>query len=63
MPFFFTAGCAARGLLDVRPQDAIGLGIAYGHFSDDLGEIKVRMVEVRLACFNSGKVEQIVDQG
>jgi porin len=36
MPFFFTAGAAARGLFDVRPQDAIGLGVAYGHFSNDL---------------------------
>jgi porin len=38
LPYFFTAGAAARGLLDVRPQDAIGLGFAYGHFSNDLGD-------------------------
>jgi porin len=33
---FFTAGISARGLLDSRPRDAITLGFASGHFSDDL---------------------------
>jgi porin len=36
MPFFFTAGVAARGLCDSRPADWLGLGAVYGHFSNDL---------------------------
>jgi polyphosphate glucokinase len=36
MPFFFTAGVAARGILDSRPADSCGLGVVYGHFSEDL---------------------------
>jgi porin len=36
MPFFFTAGIAARGILPSRPTDSCGLGIIYGQFSHDL---------------------------
>jgi polyphosphate glucokinase len=36
MPYFFTAGVAARGLFDARPGDACGLGVVYGHFSSGL---------------------------
>jgi porin len=36
MPFFCTAGVAARGLCDSRPADWLGLGVVYGHFSNDL---------------------------
>jgi porin len=36
MPFFFTAGVAARGPFDARPTDSCGVGVVYGHFSDDL---------------------------
>ncbi|HZK81220.1 MAG TPA: carbohydrate porin [Humisphaera sp.] len=36
MPFFFTAGIAARGMLPSRPADSCGLGIIYGQFSHDL---------------------------
>jgi porin len=36
MPFFFTAGVAARGIFDSRPTDWFGLGVVYGHFSNDL---------------------------
>src|SRR5262249_10250826 len=36
MPFFFTAGVAARGIFDARPTDSCGLGVVYGHFSEDL---------------------------
>jgi porin len=36
MPFFFTAGVAARGIFDARPVDACGLGVVYGHFSENL---------------------------
>jgi porin len=36
MPFFFTAGVAARGPFDARPNDSCGLGVVYGHFSENL---------------------------
>lgn len=36
MPFFFTAGVAARGFARSRPEDWCGLGVVYGHFSNDL---------------------------
>jgi polyphosphate glucokinase len=36
MPFFFTAGVAARGMFDPRPYDSCGLAVVYGHFSEDL---------------------------
>jgi porin len=36
MPFFCTAGVAARGICDARPEDWLGLGAVYGHFSNDL---------------------------
>jgi porin len=36
LPFFFTAGVAARGVFDSRPTDTCGLGIVYGQFSSDL---------------------------
>jgi porin len=36
MPFFCTAGIAERGLWASRPADWCGLGVMYGHFSNDL---------------------------
>jgi porin len=42
MPFFFTAGVAARGLSDSRPKDWLGLGVVYGHFSNDLQEAQMQ---------------------
>lgn len=36
MPFFFTAGIAARGMFPSRPVDSCGLGVVYGEFSSDL---------------------------
>ena len=36
MPFFFTAGVAARGILPSRPTDSCGLGVVFGQFSHDL---------------------------
>jgi porin len=36
MPYFFTAGAFARGILDCRPTDEMGLGVLYGLFSDNL---------------------------
>jgi porin len=36
LPFFFTAGVAARGLSSLRPEDWLGLGVVYGHFSNEL---------------------------
>ena len=36
LPVFYTAGVSARGLLEARPRDAVGFGIAGGYFSNDL---------------------------
>jgi porin len=36
LPYFFTAGVAARGLLASRPDDAFGLAVVYGRFSEEL---------------------------
>ncbi|MGH7243310.1 MAG: carbohydrate porin [Phycisphaerales bacterium] len=36
MPYFFTAGVAARGIFESRPDDVAGLGFIYGNFSNDL---------------------------
>ena len=36
MPYFFTAALVTRGIFPWRPVDVIGLGVVYGHFSNDL---------------------------
>jgi len=36
MPYFLTAAVVTRGVFPSRPRDIAGLGIVYGHFSDDL---------------------------
>jgi len=36
MPYFFTAALVTRGIFPARPRDIIGLGVVYGHFSNDL---------------------------
>jgi porin len=36
MPYFFTAALVTRGIFASRPRDIIGLGVVYGHFSNDL---------------------------
>lgn len=36
MPYFFTAGLAARGMFSERPDDIAGLGFVYGSASNDL---------------------------
>jgi len=36
MPYFFTVALVTRGIFPSRPVDIIGLGIVYGHFSNDL---------------------------
>jgi porin len=36
MPYFFTAALAARGIFPSRPTDVAGLGVVFGHFSNDL---------------------------
>jgi porin len=45
MPFFFTAGVAARGIFDSRPYDSCGLGVVYGHFSEDLQEAQEQALQ------------------
>ena len=36
LPLFVTAGVSARGMFDARPRDAVSLGFASGHYSEDL---------------------------
>jgi len=36
MPYFFTGALVTRGIFPSRPRDIIGLGVVYGHFSNDL---------------------------
>ena len=36
LPLYYTAGISARGLLNARPKDAVGFGIASGYFSNEL---------------------------
>src|SRR5262252_3260981 len=42
MPYFFTAAVVTRGIFPSRPRDIIGLGVVYGHFSDDLQDSQRR---------------------
>ena len=36
LPLFITAGVSARGMFDARPRDVVSLGVASGHFSENL---------------------------
>jgi porin len=42
MPYFFTAGIVARGVIPCREPDLAGFGIVYGHFSSDLQHAQER---------------------
>jgi len=42
MPYFFTAALAARGIFASRPTDVAGLGVVFGHFSNDLQDSQQR---------------------
>src|SRR6266852_2974754 len=42
MPYFFTAALVTRGIFCSRPLDVIGLGVVYGHFSNDLQDFQQR---------------------
>jgi porin len=42
MPYFFTAALVTRGIFLSRPRDIIGLGVVYGHFSNDLQNFQRR---------------------
>jgi porin len=42
MPYFFTAALLTRGIFASRPRDVIGLGVVYGHFSNDLQDFQRR---------------------
>ena len=42
MPYFFTAALVTRGIFPSRPVDIIGLGVVYGHFSNDLQNLQRR---------------------
>jgi porin len=45
MPFFATAGAVIRGIFASRPTDVGGLGVVYGHFSNDLQDSQRRARE------------------
>jgi len=36
MHYFFTCALVTRGIFPLRPRDIVGLGVVYGHFSNDL---------------------------
>jgi porin len=36
MPYFFMCAIVTRGIFPPRPRDIVGLGVVYGHFSNDL---------------------------
>jgi len=42
MPYFFTAGTAARGIWSSRPRDVAGFGVVFGQFSNDLQNAQQR---------------------
>lgn len=42
MPYFFVAALVTRGIFPSRPVDIIGLGVVYGHFSNDLQNFQRR---------------------
>ncbi len=42
LPYFFTAGIAARGLCSARPTDMAAFGAVWGQFSGDLHSAEVR---------------------
>jgi porin len=42
MLYFFTAALVTRGIFPSRPRDIIGLGVVYGHFSNDLQNFQRR---------------------
>jgi porin len=42
IPYFFTAGVAARGIFASRPSDIAGFGAVFGEFSSDLRDAEQR---------------------
>ena len=42
MPYFFTCAVVTRGIFPSRPRDIVGLGVVYGHFSNDLQDSQQR---------------------
>jgi porin len=46
MPYFLTAALVTRGIFPGRPRDIIGLGVVYGHFSNDLQDSQRRAQEL-----------------
>lgn len=42
MPYFVTAGLVMRGIFLSRPVDVAGLGVVFGHFSNDLQDSQQR---------------------
>jgi porin len=42
MPYFVTAGLVTRGIFPSRPIDVAGLGVVFGHFSNDLQDSQER---------------------
>jgi porin len=48
MPYFFTAALVTRGIFPSRSRDIIGLGVVYGHFSNDLQNFQRRAQQLDL---------------
>jgi porin len=42
MPYFLTAALVTRGIFPSRPRDIVGLGVVFGHFSNDLQDSQRR---------------------
>ena len=42
MPYFLTAALVARGIFPARPVDVAGLGVVFGHFSNELQDSQRR---------------------
>jgi porin len=54
VPYFFTAGIAARGIYSERPRDVAAVGLVYGEFSSDLreGERQARQLDPTIGIQN-----------
>ena len=50
-PFFFAAGLVYQGMFLSRPNDAVCLGVAYGHYSADLRQSDLAARRKILALF------------
>jgi porin len=54
-PYFFSFGLVDQGMFSSRPQDAICLGIAYGHYSSELNNPEI--IHLRRKRFSSFRAD------